>query len=174
MKQIILAFSMFFVLSSVSYAECNSAYKDEIKTLEGRMNPPRTTVLANLVGEGALIGTMIVLTGAVSTTAVLALPVAAVGAGTYYGILIAKRDGLRNAMHVIRDAHKGSGMELDRLMRLLNKKQDNQVNRDAVISFLINEDLDSHFCEQNEKTDAYKLMSFRKILKHTKEHLAEI
>jgi hypothetical protein len=135
------------------------------------MNPPRTTVIANVVGEAALIGSLVAITGTVATTAVLALPVAAVGAGAYYGGLIAKRNGYRNAMHVIRDAHKGSGKELERFMEKLNNKRETPLEKDDVINFIVQADFDSTFCKQDEKTDHYELLSFRKMVKYAAKNM---
>lgn len=169
MKTIVLILSA--LLSFSALAECGAAYNTQIKNIEGRMNPPRTTVISNVIAEGAVVGAL-ALVGTIPVTAVVALPAAALGAGAYYGYLVAQRDGLRNGMHVIRDAHKGRGKTLERFMKILNRKSDVKYDRDEVINFLVQADFDNIFCELNEVKDTYKVLTFRKIIHYTKKELA--
>jgi len=168
-KTIVLILSAFLSLSA--FADCGAAYSNQIKNIEGRMNPPRTTVISNIIAEGAVVGTLAIV-GTIPVTAVVALPAAALGAGAYYGYLVAQRDGLRNGMHLIRDAHKGSGKTLERFMKILNRKSDVEYDRDEVINFIVQSDFDNTFCELNEIKDTYKVLTFRKILHHAKKELA--
>ena len=146
-----LIFSL--LLSFNSFAECSTAYKDQIKALEGRMNPPRSGLVTNIVAEGALIGGLVAITGTVTPAAVLAIPAAAVGAATYLTILIVQRNGLRNAEHLIRDAHQGKGKTLSRFMKILERRVKEPLIQDEVINFIVQNDFDKNFCHQDETTD---------------------
>ena len=173
MKTTIIVILSLFV-SFHSLADCSGPYKDQIKSLEGRMNTPRSALITNIVGEGALIGGLIAFTGTVTPAAVLALPAAAVGAATYFTVLTVQRNGLRNAEHLIRDAHQGKGKTLNRFMKILEKKSKEDLAEDDVINFIVQSDFDKSFCQQNENTDRYNLASFRKILRMTKKHFTNV
>ncbi len=160
------------ILSTSVFAECNSAYQNQIKNLETRMNSPRAVIFTNLVAEGAVLTTLAAV-GTIPVTAVVALPAAALGSAVYFESVVIKRNGLRNAMHVIREAHKGSGKQLDRFMDKLNNK-DKEFNREDVIQFLVQGDFDNKFCELDEEKDTYDVLSIHKLLKLTKEELSKI
>ena len=167
----ILLLGVILLVSTSAFSECNTAYQNQIKAIEARLNPPRTTVISNLIAEGAVVATLATV-GTMPVTAIVALPAAALGAGSYLTYLIAERNGLRNGMHLIRDAHRGQGQTLDRFMKILNRRAGDEVNREEVISFLQQGDFDNKFCVQNEVTDVYKVMSFRKLLRVSKKELA--
>ena len=165
--------SLFALLATTSVlAECSTAYQNQIKTLEGRMNPPRAAMISNIIAEGAVVTTLAAV-GTMPVTAVVALPAVALGSATYYGILIAERNGLRNGLHLIRDAYRGQGKTLARFMAKLNKGENDKFNQDEVINFIRQNDFDNKFCEQDEIKDTYKLKSLRKILKIVKSGLSK-
>ena len=159
-----------FAIAPVAFADCSTAYLNQIKTLEGRMNPPRAALVSNIIAEGAVVATLATV-GTIPVTAVVALPAVALGSATYYGILITERNGLRNGMHVIRDAHRGSGKTLDRFMSILERRSD-KVVREDVINYLIRADENHEFCELDETKDKFKLVTFKKMLKLTRKDLA--
>jgi hypothetical protein len=161
-----------FLVTSSVFADCTTAYQNQIKTLEGRMNPPRAALISNVIAEGAVVTTLMAV-GTMPVTAIVALPAVALGSATYYGILISERNGLRNGLHLIRDAHRGKGKTIDRLMSKLNHRNEEKFNRDDVINFIIQNDFDNKFCEQDEIKDTYYLKSFRKILKMVKSEFAD-
>jgi hypothetical protein len=167
--KIILSLALFAIVP-VAFADCSTAYLNQIKTLEGRMNPPRAALVSNVIAEGAVVATLATV-GTIPVTAVVALPAVALGSATYYGILITERNGIRNGMHVIRDAHRGSGATLDRFMKILEHKSD-KVVKEEVIDYLIRADEKNEFCELDETKDKFKLVTFKKMLKLTRKDLS--
>jgi hypothetical protein len=134
------------------------------------MNPPRAALVSNVIAEGAVVATLATV-GTIPVTAVVALPAVALGSATYYGILISERNGLRNGMHVIRDARRGSGKTLDRFIKISEHRSDNLV-REEVIDYLIRADESQEFCELDETKDKFKLATFKKMLKLTRKELS--
>ena len=171
MKNKLLILISLLVFTNLIKAECISAYKEKIKTIESRMNPPRTNLISNLVGEGALIGTFAAVTGAIPFAAVLTLPAGAIGAGAYHANLTIRRNNLRNAYNVIRDSYKGKGKALLRFIDLLNKRNKDFFNPEEIKSFILSHDQNNAFCEFNDSNDTYKLMTFSKLLRYTERSL---
>lgn len=169
MKKLI---SLIIILCSFStFAECNNAYKDKIKNIEGRMGSPRATALGQTMAAAISTGVIIAATGTITVAAAVGIPAAAIGAGTYYTVLQSQKVAYRKAMHVISDAHKGEGPVLEKFLKRLNIGQKEEINREEVIQFLTQGDFDNQFCVANLEKDTVKLASFHDLLKLTRQEL---
>lgn len=169
MKKIISVILMLFSIQS--FAECSNAYKDKIKNLEGRMSSPRATALGQSMAAVVSASVIYAATGALTVAGAVAIPAAALGAGTYYGVLNAEKISYRNAMHVISDAHKGKGPVLEKFIARLQNSEKEEIDRNEVIHFLTQGDFDNQFCVINEVKDTIKLASYHDLIKMMKTEL---
>lgn len=170
MKKIIIM-SLFIIHSFSSFAECGSIYKEKIKNLEGRMNTPRGAIMAQSTAA-IITSTVIYATaGTLTLAGTIGVPAAVIGAATYYSILNAKKNSYRKAMHVIGDAHHGSGPVLEKFLTHLQRNDKEEIDRNEVIHYLTQGDFDNQFCILNAEKDTYKLASYRDLIRNVKAQL---
>lgn len=169
MNKIISLLMLFCSLSAL--AECENAYKEKIKNLEGRMGSPRASAIGQSVAAMISASVIYAATGTLTVAGAVGIPAAAIGAGTYYATLQAKKVSYRKAMHVISDAHKGQGPVLEKFIKRLQNGQKEEVNRLEVIQYITQSDFDERFCVINTEKDTVKLASYRDLVRDLKRHL---
>ena len=109
---VILATSLFII--GTASADCRQGYLDQIKAIDGRMNPGRGTLAANLIGAAAIPTTAAAIGVVVAPAALIATPAVAAGAGTYLFILSRKKRSFTMAYRLLVEAEKGKGPMLDK------------------------------------------------------------
>lgn len=168
-NRILPLFLLSLSFASLAFADCKPYYVDAIKGLDGRANPPRTTLIAS-GGGAALTPVAAAAIGAtVAPAALIAAPATALVAGGYLiGIGIKKRSLLK-AYKLLREAERGEGRILDRFMRQLGVEDDE--DRAEVITWLREENTLGHFCPTRGVLEVVKPMNYRKILRSARASL---
>ena len=168
----VLFLSLTLSFSTQAFADCRSAYADKIKQLDGRTNPPMATMATNGVASVAVPGIILAAGGALTVAGTVALPVAAVGAGIYYGVLITRKKSFQKSLKLINDAIKGNGAQLDRFAgKVLGINSNDQ--KAQLISFLVKANSDNLFCPEDGLTGKVKPLGFREIRKLVAGELSE-
>lgn len=173
MKKIFLAMLAAVTLSAQVHAGCEQAYSDQIKNLNGKMNPPRAVAIGNVGGMVISQAVIYGATGAFSAVAGwVVLPAVAVAAGGYYGTLVVEKARLRTAAHVIRDAKRGKGEALENFMQRLERRNDKELDQQEVIAAILKANDENQFCTANERTDRMKLAHPLKMVKLVEKQMA--
>ncbi len=148
--------------SQYALADCRDIYKDKIKQLDGRMNPPLGMMTANTAAAVA-VPTILIASGATVTLAgALALPAVALGAGGYYSYLAIRKNSFQRSFKLINDSIKGEGAQLNRFMRKIKRAAPDTEN-EQIISILTEGNAKNFFCPENEFTGKIKPFGYHKI-----------
>ena len=155
--------------SGQAQAGCEVAYSRKLTELAGKMNPPRTTVLVNLGAEAVLVGTLAA-AGTLTLGAVVALPAAALGAGGYLAVLGAQKKSYEKASLALRQAERGQGKDLNRLVKLVKKKV-RGANTEEVRHALLRLNSENAFCSEDMDTGKISLSKFRRMSRLVAEEI---
>lgn len=168
-KVILVATALMF--SQFATADCRDSYKDKIKQLDGRMNPPLGMMTANSIAAAAVPSVVVAAGGAVTLAGSLALPAVSVGAGTYYAILALKKNSFQRSLKLINDSSKGNGAQLGKFLHKI-ENQKSGVDRNEVISILVKANSENVFCAENEYNGKIRPFTYRQIKRYVLSALA--
>lgn len=171
MKKLLLAMSVVGIFAQSAFAGCESAYTERIKALEGRMNPARGVLISNAAGVVIAQSIIYSSVGAITVAGAVTLPAVAAGAGGYYAVLLIERARLRTANHLIRDAKRGSGEDLENLVQRINARNETVLTIEEVANAIKLANDNNEFCKVNENTDKAKLSKPHQFMKQTEELL---
>lgn len=156
MLKLICSF-LVLVINANAFAGCLGEYQKKISEISGKMNPPRTTVIANVGAEAVVVGTLASV-GTLTVGAAIALPAAAAGAGSYLIYLHAQKKSYTDVMLTLKQAEKQKGPRWEHfLIKLGNKKRsiDPVDARDALLRL----DSEMVFCQQDDYKGTVKLIN---------------
>ena len=148
--------------SQLALADCRDIYKDKIKQLDGRMNPPLAIMTANSAAAVAVPSILIASGVTVTLAGSLALPAVAVAAGGYYGFIALRKNSFQRSFKLINDSMKGQGAQLNRFVRKI-KRSAPAVENEQIISILVDANAKKLFCPENEFTGKTKPFGYFKI-----------
>jgi ABC-type cobalamin transport system ATPase subunit len=162
--------ALFFSLaSSHAHAGCLDAYQREIREATGRLTAPRTALVIN-ASTAAIATPTLYSAGVLSAGSVLILPVVAVAAGAYLGLLSLQRNSLRRAYLALKQSHAVSGPILEKLVKRVKRKRPNAELsrvREAVLKL----DSKEAFCLEDSYKGSVKLNRFPAMVKQIVQEL---
>jgi hypothetical protein len=123
-----LVLSMAF-LTQAALADCRTGYLEQIKAIDGRMNPGRGTLIANSIGATAVPVVAAAAGITVAPAALLATPAVAVGAGTYVYILARKKRSFTMAYRLLVEAEKGDGPMLRKFFGQVGAQEEGEKSK---------------------------------------------
>ncbi len=168
MKRFLAFFSLtLFVINA--HAGCLPEYVKKINELSGKMNPPRTTVIANTGAEVVVVSTLASV-GMLTIPGIIALPAAAAGAGAYLVYLGTQKKKFTEAKLVLQQAEKGDGPAFKRFMKKITKKIPD-ADRESVRQAILRLDAEMAFCLENPSTGNTKLIKPKMMGKVVLEEL---
>lgn len=154
--------------SSLAQADCLPLYRQKIDSIDARMSGYKTTLITTGVTEAALVGSLVLATGAVAVGSVVAMPAAMVGAGSYLGYLAIEKNQYQKAYTLIRQAQRGQGKSLDKVLAKINKALDTNMDATEFAQLIVEGNEMDAFCERNLDSDKVQLLTFHHLLKHLK------
>ncbi|MDH4466653.1 MAG: hypothetical protein QE271_01230 [Bacteriovoracaceae bacterium] len=161
MKKMITLALCIFIENCI--ADCKDLYTRKINEISGRMNPARTTVIVNAGAEVAVVTTLAA-AGVLSVGAVVALPAAALAAGTYLTTLAIKKKSYTKSLLAIKQAEEGSGPVFDKLAKEVMRK--NHFNdKEEVRKTLIQLNSENVFCRENPRNGKVKITKFKSMIR---------
>ena len=150
-----------FTYSISAFAGCSSDYQKKISELSGKMNPPRTTVIGNIGAEAVVVGTL-ASAGVLTIGAAVALPAAAIGAGSYLAFLAQKRKQMVEAKLTLDQAVKMKGLHWKRFVVKVQKKNPEADELD-IQAALLRLDAEMVFCQEDPRKGTVKLSKPKKM-----------
>lgn len=144
-----------------SFAGCSSDYQKKISELSGKMNPPRTTVIANIGAEAVVVGTL-ASAGVLTIGAAIALPAAAFGAGSYLAFLAQQRKQMVDAKLTLDQAVKMKGPHWNKFVVKVQKKNPDADELD-IQAALLRLDAEMVFCQEDSRKGTVKLIKPKKM-----------
>lgn len=143
-----------------AFAGCGPEYQRKINEISGKMNPPRTTVIANIGAEAVVVGTLASV-GTLTVGAVVALPAAAIGAGTYLAVLAEQRREYVDVKLTLDQAQKGSGPHWSKFLRKVSKHTG--ADEESIRNALLRLDSEQAFCHESDQTGKIQLAKPRRV-----------
>lgn len=173
MKKSVLPIVTLIILMNATsaLADCLPLYRDKVKALDNRMNGFKSTIVSNVIAEGALVGGLLAVTGTVAIGGVMILPAGAVAAGTYLGAIKIQKTRFEKAIKIIKEAQKGKGPELKKFITKLERKNGRILLKEELIELIVEANAENDFCPVNENTEKVKLMKPRKMMKIVEENI---
>jgi hypothetical protein len=159
LKFIILILAL--ILNLNAFAGCAADYQKKITELSGKMNPPRTTVIANIGAEVIVVGTL-ASAGVLTVAGAIALPAAAIGAGSYLTYLSIQKSQYMDAYLTLKQAEHMNGPHWSKFFAKIKKKNkltSEQEVRDALLRL----DSEMAFCQENPYKGTITLLKPRKV-----------
>ncbi len=157
----VICLFLVLVLNANAFAGCVGEYQKKISEISGKMNPPRTTVIANMGAEAVVVGTLASVS-ALTIGAAIALPAAAAGAGSYLLYLNVQKKAYTDVMLTLKQAEEQKGPRWERFLKKLGKKKrsiDPFEARDALLRL----DGEMVFCQQDDYKGTIKLTKPNKV-----------
>lgn len=134
-------------LASVAMADCKEAYNNEIKRLDGMLNPSRTAFATSGATAIAVPVTLIATGATITAGGIIAAPAAAAGAGIFYAYVGGRRLALRRALALIKNAEKGTGPLLSKFTNQM-QKFDASLTEETVAAAIANANKENAFCSE--------------------------
>lgn len=158
------------LLTGTVYADCRPLYVEQIKALDGRMNPGRGTVAANAVGALTVPLTAALIGVTVAPAALIATPAIGLGAGTYLFALSQKKRSYQKVNRVLIEAEKGSGPMLEHFFKQIGA--DDEGLRSKIRDELVHGNAKDAFCAPKGPLSKIKLMKYGQLKRLAKETLS--
>ena len=158
-----ITFTLAVLINLNAFAGCAGDYQKKINELSSKMNPPRTTVIANLGAEIVVVGTL-ASAGVLTVAGAIALPAAAIGAGSYLTYLSIQKNQFMDVNLTLKQAEKMNGPHWKRFVTKIQKKNKHTTDleiRDALLRL----DSEMAFCQENPNNGNTLLLKPKKVRK---------
>jgi len=157
------------ILVGNAHGDCRPLYAEQIKALDGRMNPGRGTVTANAFGALAVPLTATLIGVTVAPAALIATPAVGLGAGAYLFALSQKKRSYQKVNRVLIEAEKGEGPMLDRFFEQISAND--EALRSKVRDDLIHANAKDSFCAPKGRLSKIHLTNYKQLKRHGRELL---
>ena len=156
--------------ASVAHADCKDAYANEIKRLDGMLNPTRTGLASSGATAIAIPITMAAVHVAIAPVAIIAAPAAVTAVAIFYGVVEGIKHSYMKTLQLIKNSEKGTGKFLTKATNHIRKK--NPDVTEAAVSAAVNSaNQKNEFCQENANGKV-KLFFFAKVRRMVALNLA--
>lgn len=153
-------------------ADCRPSYVDQIKAIDGRMNPARGTIVANSIGALAVPATAALISATVAPAALITTPAIVLGAGTYFFTLSQKKRSYQKMNRILIEAEKGEGPMLEHFFKQIGA--DDEALRSKVRDELIHGNAQDAFCAPKGRLSKIHLTKYSQLKRQMKSFLKDL
>ncbi len=145
-----LIFALTLFHTSFAHADCREAYSNEVKRLDGMLNPARVGLATSGATAIAVPVTLVATSAVVAPAAIIAAPAAVFAAGAFYAGVEIRKAVLTKTLLLIKQSIAGQGIVLERTTKKLQNMDADLTTADVAAQVvMMNNAQPSVFCTEN-------------------------